>query len=819
MCLEEYMAIDNESIKLFFSYSHKDEDIRNELANHLDILKRQRVILTWYDRQIGAGTEWANQIDENLKKADIILLLVSSYFIASDYCYDIELEIAMKRHEAKEALVVPIILRPVDWSGAPFAKLQAFPKDAKAITTWQDKHEAFVNVAQGIRKAITELLEERKQKFKQKEAARMQYLKKLEEALSDGEISIPERHTLTELQQELRLTPEEAREIEKYAFEPLERYKENLNKYRKTLKELIENEYPFSEQTQNDLKLRQRDLGIKIEDVTKIEKPIFEEAELKCQKILQNVQAVIKQEQELEIVKQNQLQKQQEKEEYAQKLQQYEQEFTQIIQHEFPLSRETVERLKQLQEDLILHDVDVHPIRNRIVHQRQAQLSQLKKNELNISVTIQDKNPLIAEKTPNNNLNQTQNNLYAQNLVDGAKSILNNYLTSTSKKISTYIDESFGIDEDKQRKVYQEKLQRYEHEFLRISKIEFPIRDFTRHKLKNIQDSLGIENNDVVLIEKDITAQLRIQKQNDVKQEYIHENKSHHWRCPLTLVGHSERVKSIAINNRETILVSGSDDKKIKIWDIESGNLLQTLEGHSNWITAVSLSADNEILVSGSADKKVIVWNLITGEKQKTLTGHSDWVTAAVISPNRHIIASSSNDKKIQIWHPKTGKLLRTIKDNTEYIRALTTDANGQVLVSSGSDKIIKLWNLSNGALSKSLAGHSSFVRTLALSQDGTILVSGSDDQTIKIWNLSTGELLYTLTGHLKSVLSVAISSNGRILVSGSDDQTIKIWDLSTGELLNTLIGHSAGITSVTVNCAGTLIASGSSDRTIKIWR
>ena len=124
-----------EPVKLFISYSHKDEALWNELATHLDILKRQGTIAVWYDRKIGAGAEWANQIDDNLREADIILLLISSYFIASDYCYDIELELAMKRHEAGEVLVVPIILRPVDWSGASFGKLQAFPKDAKAITT------------------------------------------------------------------------------------------------------------------------------------------------------------------------------------------------------------------------------------------------------------------------------------------------------------------------------------------------------------------------------------------------------------------------------------------------------------------------------------------------------------------------------------------------------------------------------------------------------------------------------------------------------------------------------------------------------------
>lgn len=118
---------------------------------------RFQIIKAWHDREISAGTEWANAIDENLNAADVILLLVSANFLASDYCYDIELKRAMERHEAGEARVIPIILKPVDWSGATFGKLQALPKNAKPITQWSDRDEAFLNVAQGIRRVAAEI--------------------------------------------------------------------------------------------------------------------------------------------------------------------------------------------------------------------------------------------------------------------------------------------------------------------------------------------------------------------------------------------------------------------------------------------------------------------------------------------------------------------------------------------------------------------------------------------------------------------------------------------------------------------------------------
>jgi hypothetical protein len=145
------------SLELFFSYSHKDEKYRDRLETHLALLKRDGWIAGWHDRKISAGNEWKGQIDQHLNSARIILLLVSPDFLASDYCYDVEMKRAMARHEAGEARVIPVILKTCDWQKAPFAKLQALPKDARPITKWKPHDEAFANIAQGIRAAVREM--------------------------------------------------------------------------------------------------------------------------------------------------------------------------------------------------------------------------------------------------------------------------------------------------------------------------------------------------------------------------------------------------------------------------------------------------------------------------------------------------------------------------------------------------------------------------------------------------------------------------------------------------------------------------------------
>jgi len=150
--------LSSDSIQIFYSYSHKDEALRDQLEKHLSILRRGGLIQAWHDRRIGVGREWEKEISEHLDTAQIILLLISADFLASEYCYGLELQRAMQRHEAGEALVIPIILRPVDWKGAPFSKLQALPTNAKPVTTWSNRDKAFLDIARGIRAAVEGLV-------------------------------------------------------------------------------------------------------------------------------------------------------------------------------------------------------------------------------------------------------------------------------------------------------------------------------------------------------------------------------------------------------------------------------------------------------------------------------------------------------------------------------------------------------------------------------------------------------------------------------------------------------------------------------------
>ncbi|MEA3537016.1 toll/interleukin-1 receptor domain-containing protein [Rhizobium sp. CC-YZS058] len=142
---------------VFFSYSHADEDLRDQLEKQLSILKRQGAIETWHDRRIEAGEEIDAAISRTLMESDIILLLISPDFINSDYCYDREMMVAMERHERGDAIVIPVILRACQWHGAPFGKLNATPPDGRPITQAVDRDQAFLEVANAVQAAARKL--------------------------------------------------------------------------------------------------------------------------------------------------------------------------------------------------------------------------------------------------------------------------------------------------------------------------------------------------------------------------------------------------------------------------------------------------------------------------------------------------------------------------------------------------------------------------------------------------------------------------------------------------------------------------------------
>ncbi|MEH2202544.1 MAG: AAA-like domain-containing protein [Nostoc sp.] len=284
------------------------------------------------------------------------------------------------------------------------------------------------------------------------------------------------------------------------------------------------------------------------------------------------------------------------------------------------------------------------------------------------------------------------------------------------------------------------------------------------------------------------------------------------------LKNHSDSVNSVVFSSDGKTLASASDDKTIKLWNLDTHKEITTLRGHSYSVNSIVFSPDGKTLASASGDKTIKLWNLDTHKEITTLRGHSYSVNSIVFSPDGKTLASASGDSTIKLWNLDTHKEITTLKGHSSWVNSVVFSPDGKTLASASSDNTIKLWNLNTDKEITTLSRHSNWVNSVVFSSDGKTLASASGDNTIKLWNLNTGKEITTLKGHSDSVNSVVFSPDGKTVASASSDNTIKLWNLDRRRQITTLSGHSSWVYSVVFSPDGKTLASASGDKTITLW-
>ncbi|NES84029.1 MAG: protein kinase [Moorea sp. SIO2B7] len=315
-------------------------------------------------------------------------------------------------------------------------------------------------------------------------------------------------------------------------------------------------------------------------------------------------------------------------------------------------------------------------------------------------------------------------------------------------------------------------------------------------------------------------------------------SQTYSWRCVNTLIGYQKAVMSVAISPDGLLLISGLNDRKVQIWNLEIGKLLYTIKIFSGGdfcsVKSVAISPDGDNFAIGLKTNqgtafrgKVQIWNVhtlkkISGFYKNILALNIHNFTSVVFSPDGTVLAGGCTDNTIKIWDTVLDQLIFNLTGHSKIVTSVAMSPDGKTLASGSKDKRIKLWNLDIGQEIGTLNGHSGLfagIQSVAFSPDGQIIASGSNDKTIKLWDLNRLGEINTLIGHTSSVNSVAFSPDGQIIASGSKDKTIKLWDVNTGDELQNLTGHSEAVLSVAFSPDGKTIVSGSYDRTIRIWR
>lgn len=300
-------------------------------------------------------------------------------------------------------------------------------------------------------------------------------------------------------------------------------------------------------------------------------------------------------------------------------------------------------------------------------------------------------------------------------------------------------------------------------------------------------------------------------------------------RLERYLHGHTDRVTSVAYSADGRMLVSGSNDNTIMLWDAASGQALGApLRGHSDNVLSVDLSPDGQIVASGGADKKVILWDAASGQQLgEPLTGHTTAVSSVAFSPDGNSLATSGGNT-ILLWDLSGSiPISKALAVHTAAVRTVSFSPDGTLLASGGDDKVVHLWDVSRGkSAGAPLSGHNGLLRSVAFSPNGQMLASASEDGAILLWDLA-GEptLISRLSGHRSSVRSVEFNpepsefTTGDMLASAGTDGVIILWDVATGRPIGEPIaGHGDWVRDLAFSPDGQTLASASHDKRLIIW-
>ena len=278
-------------------------------------------------------------------------------------------------------------------------------------------------------------------------------------------------------------------------------------------------------------------------------------------------------------------------------------------------------------------------------------------------------------------------------------------------------------------------------------------------------------------------------------------------RRKAILGGHPDGVSSLAFSpDGKTLASAGYDNTSgdLRLWDAATGQLKATFLGHNDSILSVAFSPDGNTLAtgggwpgnsfrSGQQDKGVRLWDPDTGQLKATITGLTDSVRSLAFSPDGNILATGNRDHNLQLWNVSTRGLIATLRGNRNPVNSVAFSPDGKMLASAGghgnwgTDGVVQLWNVATRQLTATLAGDRSAVNSVAFSPDGKTIASGRGDWrtegTVQLWNIATRQLTATFRGHTGEVTSVVFSPDGTTLASGSEDGTVLLWNLGPPEV------------------------------------
>ena len=306
--------------------------------------------------------------------------------------------------------------------------------------------------------------------------------------------------------------------------------------------------------------------------------------------------------------------------------------------------------------------------------------------------------------------------------------------------------------------------------------------------------------------------------------QHVHLRTEQGWRFPLDpaprRVFHSspEAILSVAVLPDNRKAVTGTDVSALRVWDIETGEVLCVLEGHTGPVYGIAALRDGRRVLSASDDYTLRLWDIQAGELLNVLRGHTGPVRDVALLPDGKRIVSASWDGTLRVWDLETGGTLHTLIGHGGSVNSVAVMSDGIHAISASFDRTLCIWNLDTGQSEMVLEGHQGLVLSAVPLPDGKHALSASSDRTLRLWNLETSQTERIYQGHTGPISAVTLLPDSQQALSASADRTVRLWDITRGEQLRVLSGHKGPVNRVIALPDGRRALSASEDGTLRLW-
>lgn len=843
------MPLSPKPLRIFCSVAPEDENFCAQLHEHLRPLERQGRLDVWYPRLIVAGTDWTREVDTRLADASIILLLISSAFFASDYCYGVEMQTALRRHRANEARVIPILLRPVDWEAAPFAHLATLPDTKTFLTAWPDRDRAFANIAAGIRRVIEERLQSPQETsavvqshawdhlsvqhasepepimFDLMDAPHVEHFYGREEA----------RSTITHWVNDERCrilsiigmggigkTSLAAKIVQQVSptFQTIFWYS-------------LLNAPPLERFLQDYLHFLMRDQPIALPQAIEEQMRllVIHLHQRRCLLILDNAEALLKSGSSRAEYKEGY-------EEYGTLMRRFGE-----TRHQSCVIVTSREQLKEM----VWLEGEATSVRSYRLEGLQVDEARIICERKGVSGDDASWSAFIGHFFGNPIMLMIVSSIIRESYggrIAPYLAELGDVAPYEYPDLRALLEKQF----ERQAPLEQEIMYWFATERVALSLQE--VRDVHIQAISKGQILTAIEAlRRRSLIEQSEAGRFTLQPAmmdavlnrflDHVVQEILVGNTA---LCASHALIKAQAKNYIRESQRElilnviaqqliTLLGKATAEERLRQRlavlrhlpepsnSYEAGNILNILIQMGSDLCGLDCSG---LIVRQAYLQEIDLpavnfahASLATSVFTDTFGG----IVSVAWSLQGDRLAAGTATGEIRIWDASSGLPLQTFWGHTDWVWSVVFSPDGRTLASGSADQTVRLWEVESGHCLTILRDHAENVWSVAISPDGKKLASGGADHVVRLWEIESGHCLSVLHGHTDIVRSVAFSPDGKKLASGSSDPTIRVWNVLNSQCLLELIGHTSSVRSVAFSPDGKLLASGSSDQAIRVWK